>query len=280
MAFHFSNEVFIIFEEMKIITHSPKLLLALSSAFIVNLSAFGQINPQSGFFKPGVFEKSSKQQINTSMLMMGQNMDMKMNMAYEMDMAVKPAKGDDQLVETTFKKASGKMEMAGNSQDLPMDVKSFGTFKITVDKNGVVNNVDGNTEILQSLQQTGMGGFVKDKPLSQYIFVKNTKNIGDSWTDSTYAEKMMVNHYKYVSNNGDNAVLELVSDIHMINDMEQQGMSIHQDLKGTLKGQVLVNRKNNMVVKTEGKMHLEGTMEAMGQMIPLTMDADMFETVK
>jgi hypothetical protein len=27
-------------------------------------------------------------------------------------------------------------------------------------------------------------------------------------------------------------------------------------------------------------MHLEGTMEAMGQMIPLTMDADMFETVK
>jgi hypothetical protein len=66
----------------------------------------------------------------------------------------------------------------------------------------------------------------------------------------------------------------------MINDMEQQGMSIHQDLKGTLKGQVLVNRKNNMVVKTEGKMHLEGTMEAMGQMIPLTMDADMFETVK
>ncbi len=264
---------------MKINTNPTKLVFALG-ALIVSLPVFGQLSPQNGFFKPGVFTKNSNQKIVTSMLMMGQPMDMKMSMEYEMGVKVLPSKGEEQVISITFKKASGTMEQGENKQEIPMDVKAMGEFNISTDKNGVVTQVNGNTEILQSLQQTGMGGFVNGKPYSQYIFVKETKKIGDSWIDSSYADKMMVSHYKYVSNNGENAVLELVADIHMINDMEQQGMSIHQDLKGTLTGQVLVNRNTNMIVKTEGKMKVEGTMETMGQMIPLTMESDMLETVK
>ncbi len=214
------------------------------------------------------------------MLMMGQPMDMKMDMDYEMGVKVLPPKGKEQLITVSFKKATGQMEQGGNKQDIPMDIKAMGEFKIYTDKNGVVTQVEGNTEVLQSLQQSGMGGFVTEKPYSQYIFVKETKKIGDSWIDSTLADKLLINHYKYIANSGGNAVLEVVSDIHMINDMEQQGMSIHQDLKGTLKGQVLVDRKSNMIVKTEGKMHVEGTMETMGQMIPLTIDSDMTEIVE
>lgn len=106
-----------------------------------------------------------------------------------------------------------------------------------------------------------------------FVVPKDKKN-GDSWTDSSSTNKMKeVKTYTLKSIDGGIATIQLFSTMQGSSSMETQGMQMDMSLSAKTEGEILVDQKTSLVKKRSSVMDLTGTLDMMGQSVPITSKA-------
>ena len=246
---------------------------------LFNIAQSQTIKPINGFYPISKFTKSTTQNTHTNMLVGGQEQEMDMNMNLYTDVSVLAPETNKQVIEININSIAGEIKMGTVSQPIPNISDSGSSFELHIDKDGLITEMFGNTELVKQMQQSGMNGYAINKPYSQYLQVKSEMKVGDEWTDSSFSENLMTSHYKFLSCENKIAILSVVSDIKFIADIDQAGTTVHQNLVGTMKGTVRVNTENNLTIETMIVMKLEGTMDVSGFSIPLTLNGSVQEKV-
>ena len=104
---------------------------------------------------------------------------------------------------------------------------------------------------------------------------------GDSWTDSSGTPETMklVNTYTLKQVSGNEATIDITGQMAKTGVIEQQGMQLTMNLTGTITGSSIVDVSTGLLKKNETSMKVGGTMEVMGQSVPLTMTSKVITTV-
>ena len=107
-----------------------------------------------------------------------------------------------------------------------------------------------------------------------FFVLPNDKKNGDSWIDSTSTGKMKeVKTYTLKSVDGGVATIQLFSTMQGSNSLETQGMQMDMALSAKTEGEILVDTKTSLVKKRTSVMDLTGTIDMMGQSVPITSKA-------
>jgi hypothetical protein len=187
---------------------------------------------------------------------------------------------DSQKISITYNKIEGDIEVMGKKQDIPDASKNFKPIVLTTNNQGDINSITGSPELLKQMEQSYSGSFQLNKTFTQFLNIKSTKNIGDSWIDSnTYAGNSMITQYTYDRNENGDAILSFITSMIVQSDMNQNGIIIHNDLLGKMKGSMTVDRKSNYIISTDGNMNLEGRMEMNAQEIPVNINSTFNDSI-
>ena len=186
--------------------------------------------------------------------------------------------GDSLKVQNRIKKFKTKAEVMGQTMEYDSEnpltsdkeiKEAFSNiigsgYNFFINKQGKITSID-SLQKLTVQEQTAIPNYSNiAKGMNSEIFMVLTspKNIGDSWTDTIIAEKMKtISTYKYLKNENDIATIQQESSIEMIGDMEQMGMKMNLNQKGTSTGILKVNTKSGLIINRELTTKLEGTVK-------------------
>lgn len=154
--------------------------------------------------------------------------------------------------------------------------------EVLVDKKGKITSVkDTGASKSQGGGMMGMmgdaiqGAMIKGASYPLLIsFPSKSPKAGDTWTDSTGTPETMkmVNTYLIKQVSGNDVTLEISGQMAKSGVIEQQGMQIPMNLTGITKGTSVVEVNTGILKKNDTSMKISGTMELMGQSMPITMD--------
>ncbi|MBE7173651.1 MAG: hypothetical protein INR73_23970 [Williamsia sp.] len=166
----------------------------------------------------------------------------------------------------------------GVSQDISVDKQG----KITSTSNDTASTSKSQGGMMGMMGDAVQGAMVKGAPYPLFVaFPSKTPKQGDSWTDSsgTPETMKMVNTYTVKQVSGSEATLEISGLMAKTGTVEQQGMQMQMNLAGVTKGTSIVDLSTGVLKKNDTSMKITGTMEIMGQSIPLSMDNTIQTTV-
>lgn len=104
-----------------------------------------------------------------------------------------------------------------------------------------------------------------------FFIVPAGKKVGDVWMDSVTNNKMKeVKTYTIKSLNGNEASINLFSRMEGTSSVEAQGMQMDITISAKTEGVINVDVKNSLVKKRTSVSDITGTIEMMGQSMPLT----------
>jgi Family of unknown function (DUF6263) len=107
-----------------------------------------------------------------------------------------------------------------------------------------------------------------------FFIIPAGKKTGDTWTDSSTKEKMKeVKTYTLKSVDNATATVGLSSVLEGSSSIETQGMQMDVSISSKTTGDILVDPKTFLVKKRINNTDLTGSIEMMGQSIPLTSKA-------
>ncbi|HSN62257.1 MAG TPA: DUF6263 family protein [Ferruginibacter sp.] len=237
--------------------------------------------------------------ISTSTLqdidMTGMGMQMKNNTTTT---SILEVKGDDKENYTTSFKVSKMnltMDMMGRQQsydsDKPED-KDSEMGKAVADKIGkevavLINKKTGkaslenktgvspekkaDTNPLMDGMMDAFGSAEEDASVETIFFlIPAGKKAGDTWMDSSSNKGMKeVKTYTFKSINDGIANIAMFATMQGNSTMETQGMQMDITLSAKTEGEILVDSKSSLVKKRSSVMDLTGSMDVMGQSIPI-----------
>ena len=244
-------------------------------------SAFGQsLNPQKGFYPMQKTKRKMTQLAKNKMLMQGQEMTMVTNMNMYSTIHIQTPVSDSQKITVAYNKIDGDIEVMGKKQNIPDATKNFAPIVLTTNSKGVITSVTGSPELLKQMEQSYSGSFQLNKPFTQFLNIKTIKNIGDIWLDSNIdAGNSMITQYTYDRNENGNAILTFTTIMAVQNEMNQNGIIIHNDLLGKMNGSMTVDSKTNYIISTIGNINLEGRMEMNTQEIPVNINSTFNDSI-
>lgn len=147
----------------------------------------------------------------------------------------------------------------------------------TLDKNtGISIAEQSNKDTLHvedDANPLSASGINKTANLSDVFFVMpaNTK-IGDSWQDSSEVRAGAKVYKTYTLKAVENSIstVTLTSNSNATVSREEQGMQIDITMETKTTGELSVNNHSSIIIKSNRISDITGTMEVMGQSIPLT----------
>lgn len=159
-------------------------------------------------------------------------------------------------------------------------------FDVVVDKQGAVKslNVEGNLfdgvfdnipggEQMAAQFESQFGENAIKSALSQTLgfFPDKPVKIGDTWVKNTTSEMGMKldlqTTYKLKERKNGIAIIEFVSDAKTDPKeapLEMMGMTMSYDIKGTMKGTIIVDEKTGWAIKNTGEQNMKGKMNMSG----------------
>ncbi len=104
-----------------------------------------------------------------------------------------------------------------------------------------------------------------------FFIVPAGKKVGDVWTDSVTNNKMKeVKTYTIKSLNGNDASINLFSRMEGTSSVEAQGMQMEITISAKTEGVLTVDVKNSLVKKRTSVSDITGSIDMVGQSMPLT----------
>jgi hypothetical protein len=164
------------------------------------------------------------------------------------------------------------------------------TTHVTVDNKGYITASDDTASKSAADQAGGFMGMSGDivanskKVGATYDLVadlpaKGVKQ-GDTWTDSVKTkEGKTTTTYTVLEVKGGEALVNVDGTVSQAGETEANGMTILMNITGKSKGQVTFDTATGLVKKRVMTVDASGTMEVMGQSVPLTMKIDVTEGV-
>jgi len=255
------------------------------------------------------FSFSTLTDMNMTMTITGQDMDIKTKMTFVYNEEVKSVSPEGNLVlEFAFSRIMMDMSGSGNSVTYDTEKKSdkkdggpldlskvcdplIGKkFSATMTSSGKVTAIKGlkelNDSIAQNLDPSNaqmLKGLIDEAKMtksleSSYGYLPAGKvKVGDKWTQNTKLDMNLPISvdvtYTLKEVKGTTAKLEYSSEINSKDDnYENGGIKMKIDIKGSMTGKCDMDIKSGLFSTTKATFLMKGTMEAMGTEIPVSAD--------
>lgn len=153
---------------------------------------------------------------------------------------------------------------------------------IVMDDQGDLVETDDSLddEIKQVISQVGLSA---SGPQSVFLVVPNGLKVGESFEKNKEDEESGTKSkttFTLKSLNGDIATLSFKSDMSANTTVEQMGMEVETNMKGTGEGEVSVNIKSGVVQSSKSSTKMNGTSTVMGQDMPTSVEMTSESTVE
>ncbi len=267
----------------------------------LSLTTFAQSPTGKIVIKKGQhFQIESKADGNVSQEMMGQSMAMTLGTNTKMTAEVKDFKENNYTI--TQKITNIKSSFSGMGQDKTFDsdkkedmnseAGAIYKDKINVAKDIVVTN-DGRTITAidtankasdtnpMSAMMDMMGGGQDNAGAALFLVIPAGKKIGDKWQDSTISEGIkLVKTYTLNSIVNKEAAITINSVMDINKTMQLQGMEMKTAMTSKIASTVLVDIISNIQKENKSTTDVTGTIDVMGQTVPVTSKIITVTTVK
>lgn len=268
-----------------------KRKLLLASALVLgglSLTQAQSITGKINLSKGQKFEEVSTIKANTSMEMMGNQMETKTETISNNELELKD-NAADYLFANTFKRFRMNVSMMGQEQKVDTDNKAdlegpMGqgfkdiinkTQEISVSKNGLVKDIkmpggDGASAALAAMNGMQNTYSVGAPFAAITTFGGKALKVGETWQEKVTTEALASDiTYKLESVSGGEAAVSFTGNTVIKTTTEQQGMEMKMEMSGPVKGTMVVDPATGLVKKRNTTMDATGSMEVMGQKVPL-----------
>ena len=172
------------------------------------------------------------------------------------------------------KKADRESEV-GKGMSGMLDVAA----KVTIDKNtGKVTEIDKkiieptDSNPMASLMGSGAANTAEGTTAAAFFYIPKDKKIGDVWSDSVNEAGMKgIKNFELKSIDDKSATIAIKTKSKGTISKEIQGMQMDIAMDGTGEGIIIVDTKTSLVKKSTANNDVSGTLDMMGQSIPLTL---------
>jgi hypothetical protein len=269
---------------------------------ILCMNAFAQVPAGKIVVKKGqhfIVESSSDGTVTQEM--MGQSMEMKIGSATKLSADIKDVKSNNYII--TQKLTSLKSTFSGMGQDKTfdsdkkedMDGEAGAIYKdkLNVPKDVEITN-EGKTVATADTAKTDstesnpmsaimemMGGGQDNITGVLFLVIPAGKKSGDSWQDSTKSEGVkLVRTYTLNSIANKVAAVTVNSVLDINKTMQVQGMDMNAIMTSKIASAVTVDLPSNVQKENKSTMDVTGTIDVMGQSVPITAKATSVSMVK
>jgi hypothetical protein len=186
--------------------------------------------------------------------------------------------GDSLLVSTSIQKMKTKVEAMGQTIEYDSEnllttdnttrnmfgniIGSGSTFFIN--KQGIITSIDSTKKLTVTADAAlpNMNSLTIGNSSDIFLIVNSPKNVGDVWVDSIITSNTKsVNKYTFLKTELNIATIQQQSTLEITGNMEQMGMKMEINQKGTATGTIKVNTKNGLIVSKELVTKLDGVIK-------------------
>ena len=255
-------------------------------------------------FKTGrKFQTDNTVKTVTNMEMMGQQMEIKMDISAARQLEVKDKKGNAYNVSSTITKMALMADMMGQSMNYDSDKKEDSASemgKLLKDKINVPVEMEMNdegkvTSVKKDSSKTdkdaqgieamlnNMGAGANESALADDMFQVMPVNMkaSDTWSDSVINEGVKVyRNFTVKSMQGNDATISISGKQLTNKVMENQGMEMTLSMESKITGEMLVDIKSSVIKQKNLTSDGTGTMDMMGQSVPMTTKVEMTSATK
>ena len=280
-----------------------KLFLAALLCNTILLSA-QTVSRKVGLAKGQQLEQQSHVKMNMTQEAMGQSIEIKMESDITNVVEVKDAASNNFEVASTVKKILMSMNAMGQDMKFDSDKKEdmdgqLGqAFKgkigvpreFTVNGEGVITTIKNKPEKTEDPggmmggMMSGALGNGEEKEGAAFNSLANIPakgvKVGESWNDSTSDDNgKTLTTYTLKEVSGGNGLVTLSSNMAISREMEQQGMAVQMDMKGTTTGEYTFEIATGIIKSRKATTKSTGTIEVAGQSVPVNMETTVESTV-
>ncbi len=228
---------------------------------------------------------------NVSQEMMGQSMEIIMDINTEKNITVKEITEKDYKLDavTTHVKmnmtmmgqdrsfdSDNKNDMAGEMKDAGKDINVIKPLFLST--NGKCTLVDKNSpekteqDPMNGMMQQMLGGGTDEITTENYfMLIPQGKKTGDNWTDSVITSSSKTYWtYTWESTNANIALIKAIAKANINTAMNMQGMDMTMKMANEIAEDRKVNLTSGVITNKMTTMKINGTMDIMGQSVPMT----------
>ena len=222
---------------------------------------------------------------------MGMGMEMKNFTSSQSNLVVLDAVDSNYILSNTLTGMKISMDMMGQTTSYDSDKKEDSaseigksmqtlnipdtvtlnkyTATVTVNKKEKISSPEEKNPLegmFESLQNTG-GNIVSET----FFLIPKGKKINDKWMDSTSTkDSKSYKEYTLLSIEKDIATILVDLKVQTNTETELQGMQVNISMNTKSKAEMKVDTKTGLVIKRDTKSEITGTLDMMGQTVPVT----------
>jgi Family of unknown function (DUF6263) len=264
------------------------LFLSISAAFTV--LAQGQTN-KIVLTKNQQLKFVSAVKGNVSQEMMGQSMEIVMDVNTDRNITVKDISVQDYKLDAITTRVKMNMSMMGQDRSFDSDNKSdmAGEMKDAGKDVNVVKplilSVNGKCKLaekpnpekteqdpMSGMMQQMLGGGADEVTTENYfMLIPQGKKAGDNWSDSVVTEVSKTYWiYKWESTETNVAVIKATAKATISNNITAQGMEMTMNMNNEITEDRKVSLASGVIINKVSTVKINGTVDVMGQSVPMT----------
>jgi len=261
-----------------------KIALCLMYLLFVSIISFAQNTQKIALKKGQKFVQQISGNVVISQQVMGQSIDSKIDMASVNTIEVKDIKDTGYSLAYTITKL--KMNMSAMGQDMNYDsdkkdndsTMGKGMSKllnnpknIDIDLMGKVTNntKDTNDTNSDGDMMTGLQNMLGNP--DAFLVIPSKAKVGYSWSDSVNKDDTKSNTtYTIKELKGNDATVSVKGTMQVSQKAQTQNMEFTSNSTGSFKGDLIVDIKTGIVKQRNSSVETTGTVDIMGQQIPMT----------
>ena len=270
---------------------------------IISFAAFSQLPSGKIVLKKGQhFMVESKSDGTITQEMMGQSMEMTLENSTVISTEIKDFKNNNYTITQTLTSVKSKFSGMGQDKTFDSDKKEdmdgeagamykdkFNVPKDVIVSNEGVNVTPSDTAKAQAAAGANamsemlgaMGGGQDNVAGALFLVIAAGKKVGDSWVDSTTNEGVkMKRTYTLTSIANKIATVSVVGILDINKTMQIQGMDMNTAMTSKINSVVLVDVVSSIQKENKSTTDVSGTIDVMGQSIPITSKINSLTTVK
>jgi hypothetical protein len=162
--------------------------------------------------------------------------------------------------------------------------------EFTVNKEGIITALKNKTEKkedgggMMGGMMNGAMGDGEEKEGAAFNSLANIPargiKVGESWNDSTSDENgKTFTTYTLKEVNGGNGLVTLSSNTAVSREMEQQGMTMQMEIKGTTTGEYTFEVSTGIIKTRKSTTKATGTIDVAGQSVPVNIETTVLSSI-
>jgi len=279
-----------------------KIASLIVSCLLISALVFSQATGRLVLNKGQKLEVETKGNSVMTQEMMGQSMEITADIKSISSLEVKEATNEKYNLTSTLTKMKMNMSLMGQDMNFDSDKKEdldgeMGAgFKNVLNKpkdmmvNGLAQTIpDTSTKAgkaapeknpMEAMMAGILGSSGEDvNPAFEIIPASAVK--GYSWIDSTTSPELTrITTYIVKDIKGNEAIVVFDGTVNTVTTNDMQGMPVKTTQAGTIKGEMLVDVATGILKEKKTTIESKGTLEMMGQQVPMTSKLSFTTTVK